>query len=261
MPGLSRSLSPGARTRSPWVLVLGILVALTAAACRTDVDVLVAVDPAGSGKVTVTADLDADAAAQLGDPSRLVLTDLADAGWDVDGPTARRGGLRVVAVRRFSSPEELSAVLDEVGGAGGVFSDTSLVLGNGLLSDSTEFRTRLHLTGDPAQFSDEQLAQVLGGLPLGRTPEELAAEGFDSADAATLTVRVALPDGVDESNGRITKGVARWSAPLAGGTSTDTDLRASASTLRTSTLVLVALGAVLLVGAAVVAVIGAARRD
>ena len=69
------------------------------------------------------------------------------------------------------------------------------------------------------------------------------------------------PDGVDESNGRITKGVARWSAPLAGGTSTDTDLRASASTLRTSTLVLVALGAVLLVGAAVVAVIGAARRD
>ena len=87
--------------------------------------------------------------------------------------------------------------LDEVGGAGGVFSDTSLVLGNGLLSDSTEFRTRLHLTGDPAQFSDEQLAQVLGGLPLGRTPEELAAEGFDSADAATLTVRVALPDGVD----------------------------------------------------------------
>jgi len=243
------------------VLVLGILAALTAAACRTDVDVLVAVDPDGSGRVTVTADLDADAAAQLGDPSRLVLTDLTDAGWDVDGPTARKGGLRVVAVRRFSSPEELSAVLDEVGGAKGVFSDTSLVLGNGLLSDSTEFRTRLHLTGDPAQFSDEQLAQVLGGLPLGRTPEELAAEGFDSADAATLTVRVALPDGVDESNGRITKGVARWSAPLAGGTATDTDLRASASTLRTSTLVLVALGAVLLVGAAVVAVIGAARRD
>ena len=119
VPALSRSLSPGARTRSPWVLVLGILVALTAAACRSDVDVHVAVDPDGSGKVTVTADLDADAAHSWA-TLRLVLTDLTDAGWDVDGPTAWKGGLRSspcdASRRRRSSPRSST----RVGGAKGV---------------------------------------------------------------------------------------------------------------------------------------------
>lgn len=221
---------------------------------------LVDVAADGSGSVTVTADLDAEAAAQLGDPSRLVLTDLTEAGWRVDGPTERDGGLRVVAVRRFSSPEELPAVLDEVGGADGVFSDTALDLADGFASSSSEFRTHLRLSGDPAQFSDEQLAQLLGGLPLGRTPEELAAIGADSAETATLTVRVSLPDGVDDSNGRVVRGVASWRAPMTGGVATDEQLTASAGTTRTSTLVLAGVGAVLLAAAVVVAVVAMTRR-
>lgn len=241
-------------------MLLVTAVAVLGSACRTDVAVDVDVRPDGAGTVTVTVDMDAEAAAQVGDPANLSLADLTDAGWDVEGPTARDGGLRVVAVRRFGSPAELPAVLEEVGGADGVFSATSLELSDGFASSSARFGTTLSLTGDPAQFSDEQLTQLLGGLPLGRTPEELAALGADGTDGSTLTVRVSLPGGVDESNGDVADGVASWSAPLTGGTATDESLQASSSERRTATLLLVGAGALLVVAGLVVAVVGLTRR-
>lgn len=240
------------------VLVASGLV-LAASACRTDVDVHVRVRPDGAGTVTVTADLDAEAADQVGDPANLALGDLTEAGWDLDGPTVDDGGLRVVAVRPFSSPDQLADVLDEVGGSA-VFSDTSLELTDGFATSSTTFRTTVELTGDPAQFSDEGLAQLLDGLALGRTPEELAELGVDAEGAATLRVRVSLPGGVDESNGTVDDGVASWSAPMTGGSATSTDLTASSSERRNTTLVLAGLGVALLVGAAAVAVVGLRRR-
>ncbi|UDY34462.1 hypothetical protein [Dermatobacter hominis] len=260
MPVRSRPPSPGARTRSRCVVLLALLLGLLAAACRTEVDVHVQVEPDGSGRVTVTVDLDAEAAAQLGDPAGLSFEDMTSAGWEVDPPAARDGGLRIVAVRTFATPEQLASVLDEVGGADGVFSGTSLELSDGFAGSSTEFRTDLALSGDPAQFSDEQLTQVLGGLPLGRTPEELALLGADRPDAATLTVRVSLPGGADEANGEIDGGVASWTAPMTGGTATDEELTASAEDRRTTTLVLAGAGALLVVAAVVVAVVGLTRR-
>jgi hypothetical protein len=249
-----------ARVRTQGLALVALLLAVVAAACRTDVDVHVQVEPDGSGRVTVTVDLDAEAAAQLGDPAGLSFEDMTSAGWEVEAPAARDGGLRIVAVRPFATPEQLAGVLDEVGGADGVFSGTSLVLGDGFATSSTSFRTDLSLSGDPAQLSDEQLTQVLGGLPLGRTPEELAALGADRPDAATLTVRVSLPGGVDTTNGDIDDGDATWSAPMTGGTATDESLTASADERRTSTLVLAGAGAALVVAAIAVAVVGLTRR-
>lgn len=213
------------------------------------------VRPDGSGTVTVTADLDAEAAAQLGDPANLALGDLTAAGWELDGPTGRRGGLRIVAVRRFASAEQLPAVLEEVGGPDGVFRDTSLVIEDGFAATTSTFRTKLHLSGDPAQLSDEQLTALLGGLPLGRTSEELAAIGADRADAATLTVRVSLPGGVDDTDGALRAGTATWSAPITGGTATDEVLHAASTQRRTTTLVLVGAGVVLVLAALVWAVV------
>jgi hypothetical protein len=242
-------------------LLLAAALAVVAAACRTEVDVQVQVQPDGSGRVVVTVDLDAEAAAQLGDPAGLSFEDMTSAGWEVEAPAARDGGLRIVAVRPFASPEALATVLDEIGGVDGVFSDTSLELADGFASSSVSFRTDLALSGDPAQLSDEQLTQVLGGLPLGRTPEELAALGADSPDAATLTVRVSLPGGVDDSNGEVEDGTASWSAPMTGGTATDEQLTATAEERRTSTLVLGGAGAALVVAAIVVAIVGLTRRS
>ena len=261
VPVRSRPLPPGARNRSRWLVLLGVCVALVAAACKTEVDVHIRVAPDGSGTVTVTVDLDAEATAQVGDPANLSFEDMTSAGWEVDGPAERDGGLRVVATRGFATPEQLQAVLDEIGGADGVFSGTSLERTDGFASSTTDFRTQLRLSGDPAQFSDEQLTQVLGGLPLGRTPEELAALGADRPDAATLTVRVSLPGGVDSSSGDVADGTATWTAPLTGGVATDEELTASAEERRTSTLVLAGAGAVLVVLAVVVAAVGLTRRN
>lgn len=230
------------------------------AGCRTDVDVAIAVRSDGAGTVTVTVDLDEAAAKQLGDPSGLAVADLTAAGWKLTGPTARRGGLRIVAVRTFGSPDELAAVLDEVGGTNGMFRSTSLELEDGFASTSTRFRTDLHLSGTLDELSDPKLTELLGGLPLGRTPEELAALGVDSPAAGRLTVSVRLPGGVDGSNGRITGGVARWTAPLTGGTRTSRTLTASASERRDGTLLLVGAGAVLLVVAVAVAAVTARSR-
>jgi len=255
---------PARTARRVLLVVVTVGLALAAAACRTDVEVHVRVEPDGAGAVTVTVDLDAEASTQVGDPSNLALGDLTDAGWSVDGPSEHDGGLRIVAVRPFSSPDELAAVLDEVGGAdgggGGVFSDTSLERSDGFASSSTAFRTTLQLSGDPAQFSDDELTQLLDGLPLGRTPEELKAAGANAEGAATLRVRVSLPGGVDESNGKVVRGVASWSAPMNDGTATDTTLHASSTERRSTTLVLTGLGVVLLVGAAAAVVVGLRRR-
>lgn len=245
------------RTVAVSASVVVSLVLLTG--CRTDVDVRVAVRPGGSGTVAVTVDLDADAADHLGDPKRLALDDMRTAGWRVTGPIARGRALRLVAVRPFGSPDQLAAVMEEIGGDRGVFRGTSLRLSDGFAHSSTRFRTSLHLQGDLSELSDPKLTTLLGGLPLGRTAEELAASGLNSPDAGRLTVRVLLPGGVDSSNGTVTGGVARWSVPLSGGSTTAERLTASAQERRNGTFLLVGAGVVMLVAAAALAA-SASRR-
>jgi hypothetical protein len=238
-----------------------VLVMLGAAVgCRTDVGVAVAVRPDGSGTVTVTVTLDREAAAQLGDPASVSVADLRLAGWRVDDPVrAADGGLRFRAVRPFGSPAQLEKVLTEVGGSDGVFRKVDLSIDDGLAATSYRFRGGLELSGDPAQFSDPELTKVLGGLPLGRTPEELRALGADRAAAGRLTVSVDLPGGSPDTNGTVRAGRAVWAYPLTGGRATSTVLRSEASATDGRTVTLVVVGVGLLLVAVVLVVVGLVR--
>lgn len=233
---------------------------LVVAGCRTEVVVGVDVRPDGSGTVTVTASLDAEAATQLGDPAQLSFQDLATAGWtaepaeEVDG-----GGLRIRVRRRFASPDELASVLAEVGGRDGVFRDVGLDVTDALASTDYRFRADIRVTGDPAQFGDPDLTAALGGLALGRTPEELAALGTADADAATLTLSVRLPGDAPDTNGTLRSGRAEWTVPLTGGTATSEDARSASSVAKGRTRALLGAAAVLLVLALVVLVVGLVR--
>lgn len=233
------------------ILVLVVL----ASACRVEADVRIEVDEDGSGTVTVTVILDEAAAAMAGDVSRIRTQDLLDAGWQVEEPRDNAAGsVALQAFREVSSPEQLAAVLDEVGGIEGIFHDVELAIEQEFGGARYGFSARVELTGDPAQFSDPAVAESLGGLPLGRTPEELSAAGADDPEAFTLGVEVALPGGRPNSNGEVSdtgRWESRWEFPASGGEPTSAELSASSQLADSSR-------GMLLWGGGVVAVLGTA---
>jgi hypothetical protein len=230
------------------------------AGCRTEARVEVDVDRDGSGTVTTTVSLDGGAAAALGDPSLVSLDDLTGAGWRVRGPRPTDdGGLRWVVSRPFTSPEDLTRALEEVGGQEGAFDGVRLRVEDGFGSTTYRFRARVDLTGDLAQFSDAELTAALGGVATGWTPEELAAAGATDADAAELVLAVRLPGDRPETDGRVVAGASTWRFPLTGGEPTQRAVGASATAGSTTPAVLIGGGVVLLAGAAAVAVAAVLR--
>jgi hypothetical protein len=213
--------------------------------CRLSADVLVRVDPDGSGEVTVTLDLDREAAERLGPADQLDVEDLELRGWRVDAPVIGDDGLTVVARRPFAAPEDLAPLLEDITGPDGPLGDVQLRVESSQLGTEYQLAGALTSTGDPAVVSDPELTALLGGLPLGRTPEELAAVGADRPDAATLTLRVVLP-GADE---------AQWSVPLTGGQPASVVVDESSNVLSASRIV----GLLAVVGLLVAAVVVALR--
>ncbi len=240
------------------VAFVGVLVLLTG--CRVDAEVAITVDAEGGGEVAVTVELDAEAARQLGDPAAVGADDLRAAGWSVGDPESLDGdGLRFHAVRSFATPDQLAAVLDEVGGTDGVFREVQLTIEDRFGETEYRFGARVVLSGSPEQFSDDELAAQLDGLPLGRTPEELFLGGALDPAAVTLRVVVDLPGGLPDTDGRFADGAASWDFPVTGGEPTDERI-ASGSVVESSLAVLVAVGVLLLIAAAVVAVVAFRRR-
>ena len=243
------------------LVLFAVTAALVLGACKVDAQVAVRVEPDGSGVVVVTVRLDEEATRRLGDPTTaLRIDDLTAAGWKVDAPDPVDGGVVLRARRPFASPADLPAVLDEVGGADGVFRDVGLTVDDGFASTGYDFAAQVELTGSPEQFGDDALTAVLDGLPLARTPEELALEGAADPEAITLEVVVDLPGGDPETNGDVRKGVATWSFPVSGGEATSAPLSSSATTTSTSTRLLVLVGAATLLAAVAFAVVGLVRR-
>jgi hypothetical protein len=220
-------------------------IVLLVGGCRLSADVLVRVDPDGSGEVTVTLDLDREAAERLGPADQLDVEDLELRGWRVDAPVIGDDGLTVVARRPFAAPEELAPLLEDITGPDGPLGDVQLRVESSQLGTEYQLTGALTSTGDPAVVSDPELTALLGGLPLGRTPEELAAVGADRPDAATLTLRVVLP-GADE---------AQWSVPLTGGQPASVVVDESSNVLSTTRIV----GLLAVVGLLVAAVVVALR--
>lgn len=241
--------------------LLAVLAALVLSACRVTSEVAVQVEPDGSGVVQVTVRLDEEATRRLGDPTTaLRVEDLTAAGWVVRDPEAADGGVVLRAERPFASPEDLPAVLEEVGGRDGVFRDVSLAVSDGFARTDYDFSSQVELTGNPEQFGDDALTAVLGGLALARTPEELALEGAADPEAITLDVVVDLPGGEVTTNGEVRDGRAVWSFPVSGGEPTSARLTATSTVGSGSTSLLVLVGVVLVLLAAVLAVVGLVRR-
>jgi hypothetical protein len=244
------------------VIALGCLALVALAGCRVQSEVAIRVEPDGSGVVAVTVRLDAEAARRLGDPAAVLSTqDLVAAGWTVEEPEAADGGGVALAARRsFASPEDLPSVLAEVGGADGVFRDVQLSVRDGLARTEYDFSAAVELTGSPEQFGDDQLTAVLDGLPLARTPEELALEGAADPEAITLEVAVSLPGGEPTTNGEVRDGAAVWSFPVSGGEPTSATLTATSTTTAGSTRLLALAGVLALLLAAALGAVGLWRR-
>jgi hypothetical protein len=136
----------------------------------------------------------------------------------------------------------------------------SLTVDDGFGSADYEFATTVHLTGSPEQFSDGELSAALGGLPLARTPEELAADGADDPRTATLEVSVRLPGGTPRTTGSVEDGRATWTFPVTGGEDTTEQLEVSSTTSSGRTGQLVILAAVTGALALVALVVGLLRR-
>ncbi len=231
------------------MVLVGLAVVLVVSACQVRAETVVDVAPDGSGLITVTVTLDRAAAEALGDPAQVDLADLGPGGWEAvpPAPTAD-GGLVVVARRRFTTPEQVPVLLDQLAGPGTLVRDASLTVDSSQLATSYRWRSELRSDGDPAVLSDPDLAAVLEGLPLGRTAEELAAAGADRPDSVTATLVVRLPGGVEESG----------SVPLAGGAPAEAEVVAEStvvSTVRVAGLV----GVVALLAAAAVLTVRARR--
>lgn len=215
----------------------------------------------GSGVVQVTTELDPTAARRLGDPGRLQLDDLREAGWDTSEPVRDEdGSLTVVARKGFDGPDQLATLLEEVGGPDGVFRDVRLEVDDRFGSTEYRFATEVHLTGSPEQFSDPLLAGVLDGMPLGRSAEELAAAGADDPRAITLELAVSLPGGDLSTGGEVVGRRARWAFPVTGGEPTDDEVMVSSVASRGRTGVLVGVAAVAGAGAVAAVVVGLVRR-
>jgi hypothetical protein len=88
--------------------------------------------------------------------------------------------------------------MQEISGGSKLLDGWSAKVTDGFGSTNWTVTGRVAATGDLAQFSDDSLAAALDGLPLGRTPQELAAEWGGAKPSVPITFRVHLPDGTTQ---------------------------------------------------------------
>lgn len=236
--------------------VLVHLVALAASvlvlsACQVESTVSVEVAGDGSGVVGVEVLLDEEATVAVGNLERqLRYDDLVEAGWSVDRPVLTDdGGTLVTAAKPFEVPNQLGPLLDEILGPG-VFDDFELVRERSFATTAWVLSGIVDLSRGLDLFSDPALRGVLSGLPLGRTPEQLAElvdceTPCDPAGVFTLDLVVTLPDDPD-----LPAEAARWSVQLGDRTATPFEL---SSTIRHRAPRLWLVVSLVLVGMAVVA--------
>jgi hypothetical protein len=185
------------------LVLVGLLLAATS--CKAAVEVSIAVADDGSGVVAVTATFDDEARVRLGGDLATALhtDDLKATGWSVSAPRHVGDVWQITVTKPFGSPAGLQAVLDEVGGKQGVFRDWTIKIDRSFGLENWTVHGRVVLSGSLDQFGDSDLTKSLGGMPLGRTPQQLQEE-LGKGGTIPLTVRVTLPasvDSADDTNG------------------------------------------------------------
>lgn len=181
--------------------------------CRVDIELDVSVAPDGTGTMTVVATADAELVERVPTiADDLVLTDVAEAGWTIDGPTATPdGGLVVTMTHDFSDDKEATNLLLSLGPP---FNNPQL--GRGVTGDVTTntLTGNFGLLDGFADFADDDLVSAIGGQPF---DEEFAASGATPATALGAVVRARLPGEIvdGETNGTVLDdGRIEWTIPF-----------------------------------------------
>ena len=195
------------------VIVVGVI---ALAGCQLDVTVDVIVEDDGTGTITVVAVADAGLIERV--PSiadDLVLDDVIDAGWEVDGPNPTDdGGLMITLSHPFEGSDEATNLLRSLGPP-----FNSPVLGRNQTGDSATntFKTNLGLPEGFASFADDDLIAAVGGdSPFA---DEFAEAGAEPGNSLFAVLRVSMPGEVIDSETNATvleDGTLQWTMPASG---------------------------------------------
>jgi hypothetical protein len=186
-----------------------VVLVLALSSCQATIRIGVDTNANGSGTVTVTVLLDHDAATNLPNLAQQLRTsDLAKAGWKIDGPLpAQNQGVQVRVSKPFKSPSDAIKVLAELSGSsgaaakGGPFNGFRIDQQHGFLSTTTNFHGVVDLTCGLKCFGDPQLQQQLGGADLGVDPAKLQQQAGIILDRIfRFEVSVRLPGSLQSSN-------------------------------------------------------------
>ena len=200
--------------RARRLLLLVLPLVLLATGCRLDVDVAVSMAADGSGTLSLRAVADAELVdAVPAAIERLLVDDLVDDGWSVDGPTMTDdGGATVVLTHRFDDDTDLTALLQAIGppiiNPSVTRELTADDVGRIVAADTTVTAT-LGLADGFGAFADPDLISVLGGQPFAAD-----LEGRSPADVMSVDLTIALPDTSTDGD----ETIETFTAPLDGST-------------------------------------------
>ena len=179
----------------------------------------VTVEDDGSGVVRVGVALDREAAARVPRlADQLVLTDVVDRGWRVRGPKREDDGKTWIRLsKRFATPVEAGAVLDELSGPEGAFGGLALERRRTAIAETWRFEGDVDLRGRLGAFSDTALRARLEGTDVGVSEAELErAAGAPLEEALRFELTVDLPGSASTNGKARSDGTATW-APAFGG--------------------------------------------
>ena len=246
-----------ARGRGALVVALAVLLS----ACTLDLDVRVDVHDDGSGSVEVAATLDAGALQRIGGDLSTVLDldGLRADGWTVEGPSATPDGGASVRLRQaFATPAKADEVFADLAGD----DEHSPFRGLHVTRDTSALRTRWRFAG--AIDLDEGLAlpgvtPTADGAPLPTDVTQLEEQLGDSLDRLLrLRIGVRLPGSVRSNATTKADNGAVWQVRFGDGR---LDLEATGTRTRTSTYILMGLGALLFLVALLALLVRLAARS
>ena len=199
------------------LVALGLLAVLVAGGCQLRINVAVDVDDDGSGVVRVAVGLDEDAVRRVPDlANQLQLDDLVEAGWVITGPAPESDGYTWIrAAKRFATPEQASAIMQEISGPDGPFRDFRVERRSGFLKTTYDFTGSVDLSGGVEGFSDDALRERLDGTSFGVDPAEIEEMAQAALDEIFVFRVAALLPGEVESNAPVAvSGGAVWQPTL-----------------------------------------------
>lgn len=185
------------------------------ASCRVDQTITLAVKPNGSGEVRVSVVADAAIVAAAPDlVSDIRTDDLVRAGWKITGPrTTEDGGLRLDISRRFDTPTEATAILEQVNGPNGPLQGLSLARAGKDTNSVWTLTGTLRVAGGLDAFLDDAGRQLVGGAPFAG---DIADAGLDLGEAIGIEFVAELPGKVDATSGLQREQSIVWRVPMDG---------------------------------------------